>query len=189
MTIGAALGKVLHNRRSDRRFRARWTLAEMSTLLARATGLSLTATRSGKKYRAYPSPGALYANDVHMLIRRVDGIPPGHYLYDPYAHALVRISRDAESPLKSFIERTTTTRARAIAVIVDNPFRTIMKYGDIGYKFSLLEAGMIAENITLVAVALGKCAVPYESYEDGKLNKALGLDGYREFVSLTVLLG
>ncbi|MEI7029461.1 amino acid adenylation domain-containing protein [Streptomyces pratensis] len=62
------------------------TRAELGELL-RDFGPFLSRERLLPKY-AYASPGSLYATQLHLEIRGVDGLRPGRYYYHPLRHEL-----------------------------------------------------------------------------------------------------
>ena len=166
----------------------KWNLGNVSILLQYSCGVNRIVGER-KELRTYPSPGALYPNEVFVVVNRVNGLRRGLYVYDFHSHSLVLLNRDITKALASFMEPKLIARTKLIVVLVANPFRTILKYGDVGYKFALLEAGLISENLVLVATALGKSVLPYESYLDDSLNEALGMDGVTKFVTTTLLFG
>src|SRR5204863_9224189 len=55
--------------------------------------------------------------------------------------------------------------------------RSVYKYGDRGYRFTLLEAGHVAQNINLVAAGLGLGCINIGGYLDRQIDDLLGLDG------------
>lgn len=81
------------------------------------------------------------------------------------------------------------SKASVIIFLVNNILRTVLKYGELGFKLSLIEAGIIAQNIVLLATALGKKSLIYESFIDNKLENGLSINGVTQFISTTILLG
>ena len=67
--------------------------------------------------------------------------------------------------------------------------RTRFKYGLRGYRFALLEAGHVGQNVLLAATALGLAAVPLGGYYDRRTDEFLGLDGVNESTLYTVAVG
>jgi SagB-type dehydrogenase family enzyme len=63
------------------------------------------------------------------------------------------------------------------------------KYGERSYRFALLEAGHIAQNLLLAATAEGVAALPVGGFVEDKLNALLGLNGRDEFAVYLILLG
>jgi SagB-type dehydrogenase family enzyme len=55
--------------------------------------------------------------------------------------------------------------------------RSIIKYGDRGYRFILLEAGHVAQNMSLLANSLGLGCVTIGGFFDRLVDDFLGLDG------------
>ena len=55
--------------------------------------------------------------------------------------------------------------------------RTVFKYGDRGYRFTFLEAGHVAQNMSLVATALGLGCVNIGGFYDREIDEFLGIDG------------
>ena len=67
--------------------------------------------------------------------------------------------------------------------------RIKFKYGERGYRFLLLEAGHIAQNLLLAAEADGMGGVAIGGFLDDPLNDLLDLDGVEEAVVYMVLAG
>jgi SagB-type dehydrogenase family enzyme len=59
-------------------------------------------------------------------------------------------------------------------------WRSRFKYGQRAYRFTLLEAGHVAQNALLAAAALGLAAVPLGGFYDRKVDAFLGVDGLQE---------
>jgi SagB-type dehydrogenase family enzyme len=80
--------------------------------------------------------------------------------------------------------------AAALCVLLVGNFpRTKFKYGERGYRFALLEAGHLAQNILLIAEALGLGALPVGGYVDAHLNALVGVDGCEQAVLYGVVIG
>jgi SagB-type dehydrogenase family enzyme len=67
--------------------------------------------------------------------------------------------------------------------------RTQKKYGPRGYRYVLLEAGHVAQNICLLAVEQGLGSLCMGGYADGRLNRALGLSQLEEGIVYSVAVG
>ena len=59
-------------------------------------------------------------------------------------------------------------------------WRSRFKYGARAYRFVLLEAGHVAQNVLLAAAALGLAAVPLGGFYDREVDAVLGADGLYE---------
>jgi SagB-type dehydrogenase family enzyme len=70
------------------------------------------------------------------------------------------------------------TRVSSLIILITAVFeRSTIKYGDRGYRFALLEAGHVAQNINLVANALGLGSINLGGYFDRRADDFLGIDG------------
>ena len=67
--------------------------------------------------------------------------------------------------------------------------RTMLKYGERGYRFILLEVGFVSMNISLVCEALGLGSCMVGGYLDDELHRFLGIDGASEAVMNVMVIG
>jgi SagB-type dehydrogenase family enzyme len=67
--------------------------------------------------------------------------------------------------------------------------RSTFKYQDRGYRLILIEAGEVAQNMTLEATSLGLGACLLGGYLDNDLSGLLEIDGIDEAPLLPVVLG
>jgi SagB-type dehydrogenase family enzyme len=68
-------------------------------------------------------------------------------------------------------------------------WRSRFKYGLRGYRFALLEAGHVVQNLVLAATALGLPALPLGGWYDRRVDELVGADGLDEATVYVVLLG
>ena len=91
---------------------------------------------------------------------------------------------DAASALPGLLEQT------AAVVFIGAVFwRTRFKYGQRGYRFALLEAGHVMQNLLLAATALEIPALPLGGFYDDRVDALLGLNGVDESALYGVVLG
>jgi SagB-type dehydrogenase family enzyme len=115
----------------------------------------------------------------------------GLYAYEPRSHALKLLREGSYTDRLSaatYLAETMETAALCVLLVADFP-RTKFKYGERGYRFALLEAVHIAQNILLVAQALGLGALPLGGYVDAQLNAIVGVDGCDQAVVYAVVVG
>jgi SagB-type dehydrogenase family enzyme len=183
---GCSLWSALDHRRSRRDFGgALLKAARLATLLDAAYGL-----RDGNR-RTVPSGGALYPFELHVAVRAVADIPAGVYRYDPELHALEEHelgdpwpALEAACPLPGLLE------GGAAALLLLAIFgRTRFKYGLRGYRFALLEAGHVVQNVALAAVALDLAALPLGGFYDAQVDDLVGADGVEESVVYGAVVG
>jgi SagB-type dehydrogenase family enzyme len=79
--------------------------------------------------------------------------------------------------------------AAAIVAIVAVFWRSRFKYGLRGYRFALLEAGHVAQNLLLACTAADLPAVPLGGFFDARLNRLIDLNGVDEAAVYAVALG
>jgi SagB-type dehydrogenase family enzyme len=111
--------------------------------------------------------------------------------FDAQRHALERhdpanpwAALEAACPLEGLLA------GGAAALLVLAVFgRTRFKYGQRGYRFALLEAGHLVQNVVLAAAALEVPALPWGGFYDAQLDALVGADGVDESVVYAVVLG
>ena len=186
---------VVYRRRSGRVFaHDDLALRDLATVLHAAYGVTHLARlpdgRTGQPLRAVPSGGALYPLEVYVLAQRVESAPAGLYHYDPLRHVLERLPlrRDGDvSEVTAYPELVTP--AAAVVLVTAMFWRTRFKYALRGYRFALLEAGHLGQNLMLAASALGLAVVPVGGVYDRRVEDLLGVDGVNESLVYAFSLG
>jgi SagB-type dehydrogenase family enzyme len=186
------LWQVIAKRRSCRRFSdAPVSGHDLAGLLESAYGVTHALEEHTLPLRAVPSGGALYPLELYVAALRVEGLEPGLYHFDPLAPALAvvhdSLGADDVSPLSTYPDIVAGSAAVLFVAAVFG--RTRFKYGVRGYRFALLEAGHVAQNVLLTATAFGLGAVPLGGYYDRLTDEFLGLDGVNESTLYTVAVG
>ncbi|MGA2915500.1 MAG: SagB family peptide dehydrogenase [Sedimentisphaerales bacterium] len=152
-----SLEQAIENRRSIRQFTAEpLTVKQVGQLCWSAQGI----TEPNKGLRAAPSAGALYPMELYVVLS--DGL----YLYSPKTHSLEKqIDGDIRSMLRTAAFGQKTVQDSPCTFIIAGSIKKIeAKYRGRSERFACLEAGHIAENISLQAVALGLGSVPIGSF-------------------------
>jgi len=165
-----SLEEAISKRRSQRSFsKEELTMEQISQLLWAAQGI--TQRKGGFSLRAAPSAGALYPMEIYALTK--DGV----YHYLPEEHMLEVISsHDLRSQICSAALGQSPVSEAALDIIICAVYgRVTSKYGERGKMYANIEAGHIAENIHLQAVALGLASVPIGAFSDERVKSALGL--------------
>jgi SagB-type dehydrogenase family enzyme len=191
---GVTLAEALGARRSERGFGAgELRLCELATVLHAAYGVTHAASAEDPQpLRAVPSGGALYPLEVYAVLARVEEAEAGLYHFDPLRHALEVLSL-GDSPravLKEAAIYPEIVDGCAATLLVTGIFwRSRFKYGLRGYRFTLLEAGHLVQNVLLTCTALALAAVPIGGFYDRPVDELLGVDGVNESVVYAVSLG
>jgi SagB-type dehydrogenase family enzyme len=190
-----ALGELLRLRRSCRAFALRpLPLAALASVLHAAYGevdAGVTAGAEGLLRRTVPSAGGLFPLEIHVVLRSVDGIEDGVYHYDVPAHALQQTARgDAFAALEpSFYAFPFIRDANAVVLVAAVFRRTQKKYGPRGYRYILLEAGHVVQNVCLAAAGRDLATLCMGGFVDSRVNGLLGLDPRAGGVVYSVALG
>lgn len=169
---GSSLEETIASRRSIRSFTsASVTLHELSQLLWAAQGITARPDA-----RTSPSAGATYPLELYAATRN------GCHHYQPDGHRLHRLTdRDLRSSLAEAAYGQTAIRDAAVVIIITAVLaRTSTTYGERASRFVAIEAGHVAQNVLLQAVALGLGGVPIGAFDDDHLRRALGADPHLE---------
>ena len=191
--VTAPLGPTLRARRSARSFgRAPLTRGHLAALLEGAYGVTGSLRDDDGReqtLRAAPSAGALYPLDIYVGVRRVGGVVPGVYRFDPLERGLEDAGIDPDALVETTAYSELVEGAAVSVVLAATFWRSRFKYGQRAYRFTLLEAGHVSQNLLLVAAALSLGAVPLGGIYDCRLDDALGLDGVNRSAVYVVCIG
>lgn len=170
-----SLEEAILKRRSQRNFvRKDLTLEQISQLLWAAQGI--TGEKGRFNFRAAPSAGALYPMEVYLLAKN------GLYHYLLPGHKLEQLSKNdlRDALANSALGQGSISQAPVNIVICAVYSRVTAKYGERGARYTLIEAGHIAQNIHLQAASLGLGSVPVGAFDDGQIKKILSLPEEQE---------
>jgi SagB-type dehydrogenase family enzyme len=184
-----ALGNVaLRDALVSRRSRTAETASSLS--LTAIGSLAGAAYRSAGDRRPVPSGGALYPLELYVVALQVDGLGVGVHHYSPYRHRLESLGPvDRAQVAQALVEPELVDSAAALIVLTAMFWRSRFKYGLRGYRFALIEAGHVMQNVVLAATALGIAARPLGGYYDRLLDGLVGADSLDEASVYAVLLG
>ena len=166
---------------------------QLGSVLHAGYGVLQTAELWGEFcVRPVPSGGVLSPLELYVLASRVDGLESGVYHYVPLGHRLEEVrGHQLPSHLTSemFLGQPYLVPAAATVVITAVVERSMWKYGDRGYRYILLEAGHVAQNVNLCAAALGMASLNLGGFFDEDVMALLKIDQDREIVLYGVALG
>lgn len=156
-------------------------LPELGELLFLSAGV--TARRGGNALRASPSAGALFASELYLLVRAVDGLPAGLYHYDPEHERL-----DVLGAAPVALGLPQVEDADAVVLLTAIFRRTGYKYRDRAYRYAVADAGHLLENLRLAAQAAGMQPTLAARFDETRAAKAIGVDGVEEGVLAVMAL-
>ncbi len=189
-----ALGESLAARVSCRRFSGPpLAKTEVSGLLRASYGAQGTFMLQGMEIleRPVPSGGACYPVEFYLLVHRIAGIEPGVYHYAARGHRLEQL----RGPLPwsgvagLFMDQPYLLQADLIIVLTAVVHRTLLRYGDRGFRFVWIEAGHVAQNLNLVGAAMDLGTLNLGGFFDDQLAALVGLDPELEIPLYAVAVG
>lgn len=183
-----SLEEAVRARRSVRSYaETPLTLADLGRLLSAAQGI----TEPRGELRAAPSAGALYPIEVYPVAHRVADLESGVYHYAVATHELELLEQgDLRASLSNAgLGQGFLGQANVCFVLTAIFQRTRWKYRERTYRYVLLEAGHIAQNLCLAATAMGLGSCPVGAFLDDDLNALIGLDGRDEAALYIVAAG
>ena len=191
------LGETISRRKSKRDFsHISLTQKEISTLLAYSCGLWSqgvvgASEEGGESHRAHPSAGARYPIETYLFNFIGGEIPAGIYHYNVKRHALSVLEERTFTPfdINQRFDYEWTEKASCALVFTSIFRRNQFKYGERGYRYILIEAGHIGQNVTLVAEALDLKTYMMGGTFDSSLEKDLDIDGVSESIIYGAIIG
>jgi len=143
--------------------------------------------------RSVPSGGALYPLTLYVfLLRQVGDHMPGIYRYDSTNLECIYVR---ELPVREEISRVFDTReiiqnATALIAITGSLDRSPTKYANRGYRYTLLEAGHVAQNAYLYSTTHPEVGVvEYGGFLDEDLADLIGLSYPAHAPLITLICG
>ena len=168
------------------------TLKQVGTLLRQAYGITRENKGNGpRSFRVVPSGGAMYPLEIFFHSPHIKGLRAGLYHYNPVENQLrlLREGDETEKIAKAMVQ-TEVARGASLIVFITAFFeRSVFKYKDRGYRFVLLEAGHVAQNVNLTATALGLGCVNIGGFFDREIDAFLGLDGVTHSTVYMIAIG
>jgi SagB-type dehydrogenase family enzyme len=178
---GDPVWNALKRRRSERRYQsAPLQESELSQLLWASQGI--TQVRQNYGFRTAPSAGALYPVETYLVVNAVEGIEPGIYHYAVENHELEQLrAGDFRAEIaQAAMDQGMAAQANVVFVWTGVFGRSKWKYKQRAYRYVYLDAGHIAGNLALAAVALGLGSCQIAALYDEEANELLGVDGIEE---------
>lgn len=186
--LHAGFTSLLLERRSDRDFHpGPIALTDVATVLHCGYG---SVAGEPVARRTVPSGGALYPLELYLVVSRVEGLQKGIYHFDPLRHVLEELElRDLDAQVADLHVYPELAAAGLLLAVTGVFGRSRFKYGLRGYRFALLEAGHVLQNVLLAATALRLAAVPVAGVDDRALERLLRVDGVDESVVYCAAIG
>lgn len=183
-----SLRSSLLNRQSTREFSQKpITRKKLSSLLYFSTGLN-KVNNAKHITRFYPSAGSRFPIECYLVALNCN-IPSGVYHYNVKCHSLEQLRILTSFEFDNYFSQDWIKNSSAIFLLSAIFNRNTIKYGNRGYRLTLIESGHIGQNISLVATALNMGYCPIGGFLDDNLNELLDLDGLDESIIYAFALG
>jgi len=185
---GLTVEEALSARRSVRQYTAEpLPLEVLSRLLHAAQGI----TEERFAFRAAPSAGALYPIELYPVVHSVAGLASGIYHYAVREHELERLQ---QGDFRSQVTRAGVFQSflgqSAVCFLLSAIFqRARWKYRERAYRYILLEAGHVGQNLYLAATSMGLGACAVGAFYDDQFNRLVGLDPEEEAILYVISVG
>jgi SagB-type dehydrogenase family enzyme len=194
-SLSTSLKDLVLKRRSIREFTGKpVSLSALANLIFHAYGVTAkTILKEGieQKMRAVPSGGALYPLELYVAAQNVTGLAPGVYHYGVEAHAL-ELVREGQFNVQlgraSFYEEM-FKQVSATLIITGVLRRSFIKYGERAYRFMMIEAGHVGQNICLTSFALDLGCLTLGGFYDDDVDEVVGIDGVSETTLYMAAIG
>ena len=132
-------------------------------------------------YRSAASAGALYPGEIYPVVYNVNGLAAGIYHYNLMLRHLTRICEgNFQDDVGDITAKLPHNDLSASFFITGIFFRSSWKYRERAFRYVLLDAGHILQNLVLALNANGLSYWVQYDFKDLALNHLLGTDDQRE---------
>lgn len=189
-----SLLKLLNDRLSEREYTTnKINFSELSNLLKYSAGINTNRGVTTFPKRYIPSGGMRFPNEIYILVNnnKVKNLKQFSYHYNIKRNCLEEMFsiKDYEKLANSIYVQDWIAKS-AIIICISAVFnRSRVKYGERGYRFCLIEAGHIGQNISLLAAGMGLKCCAIGGFSDQKINSELGLNSDDESILYLFAIG
>jgi SagB-type dehydrogenase family enzyme len=160
------------------------TIKDLSAIINFSIAIKDKNTNSVK--RVHPSGGARYSLEHYFLVQHSNELKKGIYHYNVKEHCLEFLLELDEIPK---VSKYPFVSDASVVMFMTSIFdRNMRKYGERGYRYILLEAGHVGQNVYLVCTALGLPVRAVAGTRDEIIESLLGVDGEQESLVYTVVI-
>ncbi|MBM4169618.1 MAG: SagB/ThcOx family dehydrogenase [Ignavibacteria bacterium] len=135
------------------------SMAALSALLTYGYGIRKIAPSYNHprfSFRTAPSAGGLQGTELYLIVNRVGGLKQGLYHFNAHRNSIEPVFEGIlQGKLRKLCAQEMVAEAGAVLLLTMMMQRGIWKYLSRYYKFALVDAGCVVENLHLVATALG----------------------------------
>lgn len=186
---------ALEDRSSEREYTANKKVeySEVSNLLRYSSGINTHREVIAFPKRFIPSGGMRFPNEIYILVNnnKVKNLKQFSYHYNIKRNCLEEmfLIKDYEKLASSIYVHDWVAKSAMIICISAVFNRSRVKYGERGYRFCLIEAGHIGQNISLISAGMGLKCCALGGFSDHKINSELELNANEESVLYLFAIG
>lgn len=169
------LAAVLQGRRSQRQRGRQVDLHDLESCLGTALG-----RQPDSDTFPYPSAGSTYTVTAFCILLDMADGTSGVYLFNATDNRLERLALPSPDPAEGEGELLRTTvlnsaTAQAIVVLTTDMACLGARYGERSYRYALIEAGHMGQNLLTAFALAGVGACPIGGIHDAHVAQAVGL--------------
>ncbi len=160
--------------------------------ISQADYLAICEIAYGTELRPVPSAGALYPMSLFVIvIHENKNMKSGVYQYDPDRNSfnVVETSLDHEYAKFALNNDTLLHGASGVFVIAGDLERHPSKYANRGYRYTLIEAGHIAQNVHLAALEREYSTLEYGGFKEEPMQQLLHIENDSVYPLVTIAIG
>lgn len=182
LPLDMSFQKTIVYRNSNREYGKQLNINEIATMLYFSSGIHFPVEQYDSSRRVYPSAGARYPIEVYLAVLNVEKIEKGLYHYNVKNHNLetLLLCPTISSALERISGQEWVGKSSIVIILSALYRRTTVKYGYRGFRYCLIEAGHIGQNIYLISTALKLHCCAIGGFIDKKLNDLCDFDPEQE---------
>lgn len=173
--------EAIQQRRSKRVYSDKPVLlSELGQILWSAQGVT-----DDKGHRTAPSAKGVYPYSLYVVVRNVESLESGLYLYDSATHSLgnLNLANAGQLLIESGVQDN-SQKAPVVIAMAASFAKAAVSFPNNPEEVTFLEGGHIGQNIYLQAESLQMGTVVTAGFDVAKVGKALGLDANESVVYL-----
>jgi len=193
-TFNSSFEEIIIKRETKTKFKEEpLTLQELSDILSslRVTRVSNLRENAILNRRTYASAGALFPIEIYGFQPNKDYTKWDCFNYNPINHSNTVVSKDISLKELSHALQIETHKMKCGAIfILTGVFdRSVSKYGALGYRFALIEAGGIIQQLGLAGASMNLKTLTWGGALDNSINDLLKIDGIDENYLISFFVG
>jgi len=169
------------------------SIEKLTQLLFLTNGVSQIKEYANKKiyFRTSPSAGALYPIEIYLIVNKVDNLEKGLYYFNPIENGLYQLAKKDFSKQINEVtfHQKVFERVPLILLFTYIYQRNFWKYKERAFRYALLDAGYLLENLALAAASLDLKANIIGDFIDIDINMLLKLDSEDEVTVMMAGVG